>query len=302
MRGSRARACTGLVTGQLVGEGIGFVGRIDRQVKIRGYRIEPGEIEAALSRNGAVAEAVVAACAVGGGDARLVAYYVGRDGEGVTAADLRAFLGRHLPQFMVPSAFVRLDTLPLLRNGKVDMAALPNPFESSRPEGPESAVQGGQTPPSGPGRSRSRASEGNTGPGLRRRRRQFLRSRRPFPACDPGRLANPIDHGHRVAAADLLRQPYRARHRAGRRSDRPGGRRMRGGGVMRKRNEDPGAYRVVVNDSNEHSIWPAGRPLPGGWTDAQKEGSRAECLAHVERIWRPDYLCGGTSRPEPVQG
>jgi amino acid adenylation domain-containing protein len=104
-----------------------YLGRIDDQVKIRGFRIEPGEIEAALQRHTAVREVVVLARQDGGGDGRLVAYVVPRSGQEAAPAELRAFLKRSLPDYMVPSAFVRLEALPTTANGKVDRRALPAP-------------------------------------------------------------------------------------------------------------------------------------------------------------------------------
>jgi amino acid adenylation domain-containing protein/non-ribosomal peptide synthase protein (TIGR01720 family) len=104
-----------------------YLGRIDDQVKIRGFRIEPGEIEAALLRHTSVREAVVLARQDGGGDGRLVAYVVLRAGQESAPADLRAFLKGSLPDYMVPSAFVRLEALPTTANGKVDRRALPAP-------------------------------------------------------------------------------------------------------------------------------------------------------------------------------
>ncbi|MEV6875260.1 non-ribosomal peptide synthase/polyketide synthase [Amycolatopsis sp. NPDC051128] len=95
-----------------------FVGRADDQVKIRGFRIEPAEIETALAAHACVAEAVVVTR-----DRRLVAYVVTT----AATAELRAWLQRDLPDYMVPSAFVTLDALPLSRNGKVDRQALPAP-------------------------------------------------------------------------------------------------------------------------------------------------------------------------------
>jgi amino acid adenylation domain-containing protein len=101
-----------------------FLGRADDQVKVRGFRIELGEIESVLLEHPAVREAVV--LTRGAGDAlRLVAWTVAS--VEVTAAELRAHLLGRLPEYMVPSAFVPMDRLPLTRNGKTDRRALPEP-------------------------------------------------------------------------------------------------------------------------------------------------------------------------------
>jgi len=101
---------------------IEFLGRRDDQVKIRGYRIETGEVEAALARLDGVREAAVIA-RHGRAGARLVAYVVASR----PAEELCERLGRVLPHFMVPSAFVMLDALPVTPSGKVDRHALPDP-------------------------------------------------------------------------------------------------------------------------------------------------------------------------------
>lgn len=100
------------------------VGRIDRQVKIRGFRVEPGEIEATLAAHDGV-DTVAVTTYEHDGQRRLVAYHTGP--RPLDVAELRGFVGRYLPDYMVPTAFVALDELPLKANGKVDLAALPAP-------------------------------------------------------------------------------------------------------------------------------------------------------------------------------
>jgi amino acid adenylation domain-containing protein len=100
-----------------------FLGRLDDQVKIRGYRIELGEIEAVLAEHPRVRESIVIAGEGSAGDKRLVAYIVPRE-SAPTTNELRAHLKAKLPDYMVPSAFVFLDRLPLTSNGKVDHTAL----------------------------------------------------------------------------------------------------------------------------------------------------------------------------------
>lgn len=106
---------------------IEFLGRIDKQVKIRGFRIELGEIEAALSQYPGVRETVVIASEETPGNAQLVAYIIESPEQPVSLVELRSFLQKQLPNYMVPAAMVPLQALPLTPNGKVDLKALPKP-------------------------------------------------------------------------------------------------------------------------------------------------------------------------------
>ncbi|MCP4658786.1 MAG: amino acid adenylation domain-containing protein, partial [bacterium] len=109
-----------------------YLGRLDHQIKLRGFRIELGEIESVLTAHPAVAAAVVVLRGEGA-TARLVAYAVPAGAEAPAADALRRHLRASLPEYMVPAAFVTLEELPLLPNGKVNRRALPEP-ESARPE------------------------------------------------------------------------------------------------------------------------------------------------------------------------
>lgn len=129
---------TGDLVRQLPNGDIAFVGRADNQIKIRGFRIEPEEIAAALARHPSVTSAVVTARTDAHGDKRLVAYVVG---SGSDTGALKDALRAQLPDYMVPSDFVWLDSFPLTSNGKVDQAALPAPeIRSSGDNGTQSRV------------------------------------------------------------------------------------------------------------------------------------------------------------------
>jgi amino acid adenylation domain-containing protein len=135
---------------------LAFSGRTDNQVKIRGYRIELGEIEAHLAGHPSLNEAVVLVREDVPGEKRLVAYYTvrmnGSQGErngGATkevgGEELRLYLGGKLPEYMVPTIYVRLDHLPLTVNGKLDRRALPEPepdaYALSRYEAPIGKIE-----------------------------------------------------------------------------------------------------------------------------------------------------------------
>jgi amino acid adenylation domain-containing protein len=119
---------TGDVARRLPDGQIQVLGRTDQQIKLRGFRIELGEIEEALSRVPGVTACAVVLDATHGSAARLVAYYV-EAGGGVTLRPdaLRQELGQRLPDYMVPAQWVRMDSMPLNPNGKVDRRALPQP-------------------------------------------------------------------------------------------------------------------------------------------------------------------------------
>ncbi|QKV72487.1 amino acid adenylation domain-containing protein [Amycolatopsis sp. Hca4] len=110
-----------------------YLGRTDDQVKIRGFRIEPGEIETALTRHDDVTEALVVVR-----EERLVAYTTPATAD---PGELREFLARSLPEYMVPAAIVPLDAFPVTRNGKLDRAALPVPEFSTRGRAPETPLE-----------------------------------------------------------------------------------------------------------------------------------------------------------------
>lgn len=105
-----------------------YIGRIDDQVKIRGFRIEPAEVEKHLLGHAAIKAAVVVAQKDLLGENQLLAYYIVKDAtEALTNKQLRMYLQQHVPDYMIPRSFVRIESIPLTANGKLDKAALPRP-------------------------------------------------------------------------------------------------------------------------------------------------------------------------------
>jgi surfactin family lipopeptide synthetase A len=111
---------TGDLARRLADGSLEFIGRLDDQIKVRGFRVEPGEIESELARHPGVGEVAVAASGE-----RLVGYVVPRERPGPSAHELREFLRQRLPNYMVPTAFVDLEAMPLTPAGKVDRRSLP---------------------------------------------------------------------------------------------------------------------------------------------------------------------------------
>jgi amino acid adenylation domain-containing protein len=109
---------------------IEYLGRIDNQVKIRGFRIELGEIESTITLHPNIQQTVVITKEDNLGDKRLIAYIVPHPEDTLTTEEIRGFIKQKLPQYMIPSIFIFLETLPLTLNGKIDHRALPAPEQA----------------------------------------------------------------------------------------------------------------------------------------------------------------------------
>lgn len=110
---------------------IAFCGRIDGQIKLRGYRIEPDEIANVLDRHQVIRGSAVGVCETPRGEKQLVAYVVLTNTEQATGRIFREFLRSKLPEYMIPSVFVRLEAMPVLLSGKLDRSALPAPTSAN---------------------------------------------------------------------------------------------------------------------------------------------------------------------------
>ncbi|MFC4584869.1 amino acid adenylation domain-containing protein [Sphaerisporangium corydalis] len=146
-----------------------FLGRADDQVKLRGHRIEPGEIEARLLEHPLIAQAAVIVREDGTGDPYLAAYVVPDAGMGFGTGELRGFLGRVLPKYMVPDHFTVVAALPLTPNGKLDRTALPDPAllgGAAPAESPVTDSGGNGDGPFGSGPNASAGSDVLVGSGL----------------------------------------------------------------------------------------------------------------------------------------
>lgn len=122
---------TGDLARRLSDGNLEFLGRMDHQVKVHGYRIELGEIESVLNQHPEVVQGTVTAIDRDSGQKSLVAYFVPKGHVSPSDRDLRTFLKQQLPQYMIPSHFLMLKSLPTTQNGKVDRKALPIPEDIS---------------------------------------------------------------------------------------------------------------------------------------------------------------------------
>ncbi len=109
---------------------IEFIGRVDFQVKIRGFRIELGEIEAEISKQENIKDVIVAVHGDKAGDKKVVAYLIAQNDKAIDLNQLRSALKENLPDYMIPAAFVVMETFPLTPNGKVNRKALPAPEQA----------------------------------------------------------------------------------------------------------------------------------------------------------------------------
>ena len=178
-----------------------FSGRADDQVKIRGFRVEPGEVEAVMAAHPGVDRAVVIVREDTPGDQRLAGYLlpaVGATADGGLARAVREFAADRLPEFMVPSAIVVLDTLPLTASGKVDRKALPVPDYAA-------VSAGGRDPASAREEILCALFAEVLGSARRRGGRQLLQPGRPFAAGQPAGQPGAVGDGSGDRYPDAVR-------------------------------------------------------------------------------------------------
>lgn len=123
-----------------------FLGRIDEQVKLRGYRIELGEIETQLRKIRGIREAVVVVQEEGQGNSLLVAYLVAHEGYSLSLELIMEHLKKYLPDYMIPSAFIKIDRVPSTTNGKTDRKSLPKPCAENLIRAEKATFSGSLTP------------------------------------------------------------------------------------------------------------------------------------------------------------
>ncbi len=258
---------------------IEFAGRTDDQLKIRGFRVEPGEIEAVLTQQPGVQQAVV--IGTSGANAKLVAYVVPMPNATSIRLALRASLQQLFPQYMVPSAFVSLDALPTTAQGKLDRAKLPAPDQSASVEERSENSRA----PIGDRRNAGRhLGKGARSPADRRARR-LLRNRRPLAARRPSSRRRATD----------VRSGTAARHAVHRADGRIAGAGHRGQGTGVGRSSDghadpdrrkPAAAVLRLAPQRELAGLRISRAAPGAPT-SRSTACRATCATpHVSRTRR----------------
>jgi hypothetical protein len=281
-----------------------YLGRTDHQVKVRGFRIELGEIEVVLERYEGVHEVVVVALGDASGDLRLVAYVVPVDGE-VSAAELQAHLRGHLPEYMVPSAFVVLKELPLTGAARSTGGRCPHRSRAAGPGARGAAHACG-------GAAGGVLGRGAAG-GARRGGGRLLRAGGALPAGDKGGLAGAAGVRVELPLRDALRgaprwpaggahrpAPGRRRGDAGAAAGRAAARRVGAAAVVRA------AAAVVHRPAGagqrrlQHALRaaPAGPLRPGG-AGAGGHGDRAppRDAAHRLRAWTGSRCRWSGTRP-----
>ena len=301
---------TGDVVRYTADRNIEFLGRMDQQVKIRGFRVELGEIEIVLGQYPGVRDAVVVVREDTPAERRLVAYVVAKQEPPPTADQLRNFLKRKLPEYMVPSTFVFLGALPLTPHGKVDRRALPEP-DQERPEITHSYVAprtpaeaaiaaiwsmvlklervsirdnffdlGGHSLLATQVISRVRAAFQMDlplrtlfeAPTIEGLSTAILEKQ--AEELDEAELANILAELELLSKENIQCDPVE--------ENKIGP--IKGREEMEER-EDNTIYKVVVNHEEQYSIWPADRENALGWRDAGRVGLKTECLAYVKEIW-----------------